>query len=479
MLAEKNNRQEQENTLTPSPSPYGENPLSDREMEVSRLLVTGASNSEIARELVISPHTVKVHLRNVFEKLQVNSRTEASMVLLQRGWLTVPGVEVAPPVRESPKPETHKPIPEPEPLSDVPAQPLPWQRVYLLTVTVICLLALLLPNWLSRPKTSFSLLSDAGQTIVGKPAVELQPRWEARTPLLQPRSRMGVVQINDQIYVIGGEGADGQTLPSLDAYDLHFNQWRSLSPLPAPLANAAAADLDGKIYVAGGSANDPRNSTAVSISDDLLVFDPDTGKWHHAGKLPVAVAGASLVAYDHALYLLGGWDGHAMHDEVWRVTPDGPTPLLSSQWEVMTHLTVPMAFFGAVLVGDEFYVVGGYDGKRELADANVFNLLDNQWRRIAALSTPRSGLSVVDDGLAVLALGGGWTRTVDTHERYDPLTNQWSNFPSPIRGEWRHFVAAAKDGSVHLIGGWSGDYLDTHLQYQSTFRALLPVINNN
>jgi len=94
------------------------------------------------------------------------------------------------------------------------------------------------------------------------------------------------------------------------------------------------------------------------------------------------------------------------------------------------------------------------------------------------MATPRSGHVLIYDGVAVLALGGGWTRTITSHERYDALTNQWTDLPSPIRGEWRHFAAALNDGSVYLIGGWSGDYLDINLQYQSTFRALLPAIPN-
>jgi DNA-binding NarL/FixJ family response regulator len=62
-------------------------PLSEREREVLRLAARGASNKLIAHELQLSERTVHSHMRNIFSKLAVASRTEAVMLGVRQGWL--------------------------------------------------------------------------------------------------------------------------------------------------------------------------------------------------------------------------------------------------------------------------------------------------------------------------------------------------------------------------------------------------------
>jgi LuxR family maltose regulon positive regulatory protein len=52
-------------------------PVSGRELEVLRLLAAGASNRQIAEELVLVTGTVKAHLLNIYRKLDVHNRTQA------------------------------------------------------------------------------------------------------------------------------------------------------------------------------------------------------------------------------------------------------------------------------------------------------------------------------------------------------------------------------------------------------------------
>ena len=63
--------------------------LSGREMEVLRLAARGLSNQGIAKELALSVRTVRGHLRHIFNKLQVGSRTEAVVHALKEGWISL------------------------------------------------------------------------------------------------------------------------------------------------------------------------------------------------------------------------------------------------------------------------------------------------------------------------------------------------------------------------------------------------------
>jgi DNA-binding NarL/FixJ family response regulator len=69
--------------LSQSPQPHEGGPpppqLTDREVEVLRLVARGLANREIAEQLVISENTVKNHVRNILEKLHLHSRVEAAV----------------------------------------------------------------------------------------------------------------------------------------------------------------------------------------------------------------------------------------------------------------------------------------------------------------------------------------------------------------------------------------------------------------
>ncbi len=64
--------------------------LSEREIEIVRLVAKGFSNDELAERLHLSPDTIKVHLRHVYEKLGVESRVEAVTEAMRTGLVEAP-----------------------------------------------------------------------------------------------------------------------------------------------------------------------------------------------------------------------------------------------------------------------------------------------------------------------------------------------------------------------------------------------------
>jgi len=65
--------------------PPSEEPLTEREVEVLKLLAQGLQNKEIAEELVISERTVSTHVSNILSKLHLANRTQAALYALKEG----------------------------------------------------------------------------------------------------------------------------------------------------------------------------------------------------------------------------------------------------------------------------------------------------------------------------------------------------------------------------------------------------------
>jgi DNA-binding NarL/FixJ family response regulator len=68
-------------------APKGPADLSEREMEVLVLVGRGFTNAEVARELHVSPHTIRHHLESIYEKIDVTSRAGATLFASEHGLL--------------------------------------------------------------------------------------------------------------------------------------------------------------------------------------------------------------------------------------------------------------------------------------------------------------------------------------------------------------------------------------------------------
>ncbi len=75
-----------EEKAPPNPSPG----LTPREMEVLGWLALGLDNEEIAQKLTLTMRTVQNHVSTIYSKLGVNSRAEAILFAIRRGWVQIP-----------------------------------------------------------------------------------------------------------------------------------------------------------------------------------------------------------------------------------------------------------------------------------------------------------------------------------------------------------------------------------------------------
>jgi DNA-binding CsgD family transcriptional regulator len=262
--------------------------LSDRELAVLECLVDGSTNREIAQSLHISPNTVKVHLRNIFTKLDVNSRTEATAVALQKGLLSLPGLETTDEeTDESGQPAKPDPITSGVLYRQLPVttyqstQPIAatershrWRTLSLALggLLILVLLALVAIQFFSG-----DILGRGGQTPIEEQIGDT--RWYKSANLPRPTTNMALATVGLNLYQIGGEVSAG-VVNLVNIYETDSGQWRSGATKPTAVADASAAVLFGEIFVIGGRLADGQPTAIVEA------YSPTNNAWRQVPPWP-------------------------------------------------------------------------------------------------------------------------------------------------------------------------------------------------
>jgi DNA-binding CsgD family transcriptional regulator len=431
-------------------------PLSDREMEIVQLLATGATNQQIAQELVISVNTVKVHLRNIYAKLSVASRTEATMVAVRQGWVGIPATVV--------EEEAAEEAGSTAPLSALPSLDSTvslGKRIALAAAIVLAALTVVLPLAL-QGQSNGGGTDVIGSVLPTAPSGSPADRWHTRAQMPTPRNGLAVVAYDDLIYAIGGvtnEGFSGK----VEVYDPRADAWSTLRSKPTPVGFASAAAIGGKIYVPGGIG------AGVEFLNVLEVYDPAKDSWTSTAPMPVSMGAYGLAALNDELYLFGGKNDQGYLASVFRYDPQG------DRWQELEPMDRPRGFLSAANLGERIYVLGGYDDVTEFDRCDAFEPASGSWTPCAPLEMGRGGLAAVAVRDYVYALGGGMTTYLAFNERYDPRTDAWTRIDTPVTGLWRGLGVAFANTRIYAIGGWHEGNLSTNEAYQALFQIQVPL----
>lgn len=427
-------------------------PLSEREMAVLALMADGCTNREIARDLSISHNTVKVHLRNIFSKLDVSSRTEAATLAMQMGLLAITDGPDGPEVVEGQQ------VSEPSEAANPPGQAShtvandsatsmtrsdrrQWVGFAALLVIGLVLGVLAAVQILDR--------IGSGSGPSGQPAEQIETplgngQWFVAPSMPRERANMALAAVGLDLYQIGGV-MDAGVVNLVDVYETNTGQWHTGAAKPTAVSDATAAVLYGEIYVPGGRLADDRPTSVVEA------YSPSNSAWRPVAALPKPLAGGLVLSDGSLLYLFGGWDGEAFLNEVFVYEPS------ADEWQPLPPMANRRAFATGGVVSGRLYVVGGLNEQGELAACEYYEVQEQSWFSCPDMMQARAGAGatvLTDNQLYVI--GGGMESTVSYGEIYDAKSETWRRLEMPMLSEvnsWYDLGVTNVETRIFALGG--------------------------
>lgn len=466
--------------------------LSQRELDVLQCLTRGAANKEIAAELSISQNTVKVHLRNIYTKLGVSSRTEATTAAYQAELVEIPGMErgqsavvgeqvsvtseqstvvseqSAVVSEQSTHPESPTSNLQPEVEQSPISNPSTHRNKYLvgllllLGVAVLVLLTLVLrqPDGLAPTPEPYE------ETAVAN------SHWARSRPLPAPHTSIAIAALGLNVYQVGGETAKGVS-NALHIFDSQTRSWLRAANKPTAVADGTAVELFDQIYVVGGRLADGTSTHNVEA------YSPSQDAWRTISPLPQAVSGGLALTDGAFLYYFGGWNGKEFLNIAYVYDPS------TDGWRPLPPMPQSLAYAAGGALTGSLYVVGGFDGKNELDSCFLFDIVDEKWESCSPMLSPRAtaGGTVIFNKLYIIGGGFDANSNVTFSEVYDPKTGIWQVVNTPMletTSSWTNPGVTHIEARIYVIGGQQNDELldDTFVYTPLAFQTFIPAASS-
>lgn len=274
---------------------------------------------------------------------------------------------------------------------------------------------------------------------------------------------ISVAMVNNKVHVFGGAlGAYPNYVfrNSVDIFDLATNTWSTLSTTGhfTPRIGATSAIINGKIYVLGGSNNS-------GFSDAVEVFDPSTNTWTTPSTTGTFTPrnGASSILHNGEIMVIGGSDGFKWNaNEI--LNPDAIDPkALRGTWTTASSTGfTPRQGLSSSVVDGNIYAIGGQDSTfKSMNTLEKYDPMTNTWTTpiTKGIFNPRgAGTSNVVDGKIYL-IGGldSSDNLIYSVDVFDPQTNTWST--PETKGDFisrYDLTSCVYGGKIYIFGGKDG-----------------------
>lgn len=281
-------------------------------------------------------------------------------------------------------------------------------------------------------------------------------------------------------FAVGGH-IDGVLGKAVERYDFDSDTWTEVAPMLIKRHNFGMAVLGGELYATGGFSAFLGDEYGNFASVEK--YSPSTDTWTAVTSMPYGRSGHSACVINDVMYVLGGWSSR--FTSRWSSTFVLKYTPATDSWSETASMPEQLRFFGATVLGNDIYVVGGLNPSF-VSKATVyrFNTVSEKWSTVSPMSEARSHLAVCELGGMIYAVGGDSTtaesRTTTysrTVERYDPQSDSWTTMP-PISSGRSNLGVFTFAGCMYVAGGsLSSEYSNNECMDVAEMEKFDPLAN--